>query len=67
VNHPIGRVRAYGARKVVRKQESWVCCANAIASRRRRCSSAGSWGDMDDTSMRSGDVVQGPFGREVVA
>jgi DNA-binding response OmpR family regulator len=29
VNHPIGRVRAYGARKVVRKQESWVCFANA--------------------------------------
>ncbi len=29
VNHPICRVGAYGARKVVRKQESWVCRANA--------------------------------------
>jgi hypothetical protein len=66
VNHLIGWVRAYCARKVVRKHKSWVCFENATTSRRRCCSSANSWGDVDYTFMRSGDVVLGPFGREVV-
>ena len=65
--HLLRWFRALGAWKEVRKEGSWTYFENTVTGQ-RRCRWDGSrYTYVDYDFIRPGDIIEGPFGREVVS
>jgi hypothetical protein len=61
----LARIGAPFAWKVVRQRDGYTYFENSITSQRSCRWDGNGWGRVDYNFMRSGDVSDGPFGRQL--